>query len=71
MWLFGTTEEARAAIYLKACGWEFRDLWDSINAKRGYGWDENPWVVAVTFETQQRNIDEMPVPSPTPDSEGA
>lgn len=24
----------------------FRKLWDSINAKRGYGWDVNPWVWA-------------------------
>jgi hypothetical protein len=25
-------------------------LWDSINAKRGYGWDENPWVWVIEFE---------------------
>ncbi|MGE4340917.1 MAG: hypothetical protein AB7E55_33945, partial [Pigmentiphaga sp.] len=25
-------------------------LWDSINAKRGYGWDANPWVFAYTYE---------------------
>lgn len=24
-------------------------LWDSINAKRGYGWDKNPWVWVVVF----------------------
>lgn len=24
-------------------------LWDTINAKRGYGWDSNPWVWAITF----------------------
>lgn len=28
----------------------FSDLWDSINAKRGYGWHTNPWVWAVEFE---------------------
>ena len=28
----------------------FADLWDSINAKRGYGWDVNPWVWALTFK---------------------
>ena len=28
----------------------FRHLWDTINAKRGYGWDTNPWVWAVTFK---------------------
>jgi len=25
-------------------------LWDSINAKRGYSWNSNPWVWAVSFE---------------------
>ena len=24
-------------------------LWDTINAKRG-GWDENPWVWAISFK---------------------
>ncbi len=28
----------------------FKVLWDSINAKRGYGWDVNPWVWVVEFE---------------------
>jgi hypothetical protein len=28
---------------------DFRNLWDSINAKRGFGWDQNPWVWAITF----------------------
>jgi hypothetical protein len=28
----------------------FRDLWDSINAKRGAGWDKNPWVWVVEFK---------------------
>lgn len=27
----------------------FRTLWDSINAKRGYEWDGNPWVWVVEF----------------------
>ncbi len=29
---------------------EFMQLWDSINAKRGYGWDTNPWVWVVEFK---------------------
>jgi hypothetical protein len=29
---------------------EFGVLWDSINAKRGFGWDVNPWVWVVSFE---------------------
>lgn len=28
----------------------FERLWDSINAKRGYGWDVNPWVFVVDFK---------------------
>ena len=27
----------------------FAELWDSINAKRGFGWEANPWVWAITF----------------------
>lgn len=28
----------------------FSDLWDSTYAKRGLGWDVNPWVWVVTFK---------------------
>ena len=28
---------------------DFRDLWNSINVDRGYGWDANPWVWCLTF----------------------
>ncbi len=28
----------------------FADLWDSINATRGYGWDVNPWVWVIEFK---------------------
>lgn len=28
----------------------FQKLWDSINAKRGYGWNKNPWVRVTEFE---------------------
>lgn len=29
---------------------EFEELWDSLNAKRGYGWDKNPWVWVLEFK---------------------
>lgn len=29
---------------------EWIHLWDSINAKRGYGWASNPWVWVIGFE---------------------
>jgi hypothetical protein len=28
----------------------FRELWDSINFKRGYGWDANPWCWCISFK---------------------
>lgn len=28
----------------------YRTLWNSINAKRGYGWDANPWVWVIEFK---------------------
>lgn len=28
----------------------YRELWDSLNAKRGYGWKTNPWVWVLTFK---------------------
>lgn len=29
---------------------EFWHLWETINAKRGYGWTTNPWVFVVEFK---------------------
>ena len=29
---------------------EFRHLWDSLNAARGYPWELNPWVWRIEFE---------------------
>lgn len=30
----------------------FRSRWDEINAKRGFGWNANPWVWAITFQVR-------------------
>jgi len=32
----------------------FKQLWDSINKKRGYAWDSNPWVWVIEFRRLQR-----------------
>lgn len=49
-----TTEDALAEGIAKHEQWtprvQFSELWDSINAKRGYGWDSNPWVWVVEFQ---------------------
>jgi len=36
---------ASALMYID----DFQKLWDSINAKRGFGWDANPWVWVIGF----------------------
>lgn len=36
---------ASALLYLS----DYQELWDSINAKRGFGWEANPWVWALSF----------------------
>ncbi len=33
----------------------YRELWDAINGAGA--WDRNPWVVAVTYSVEHRNID--------------
>jgi hypothetical protein len=40
---------ASALMYLD----DYKNLWDALNAKRGYGWDVNPWVWVLSF----RNLD--------------
>ncbi len=36
---------------------KFRELWDSINAKRGYSWASNPWVWVVKFKRREEAAD--------------
>ncbi len=43
--------EAPAALNRRTA---FAGLWDSINAKRRFGWDVNPWVWVYTFKAVVR-----------------
>ena len=40
------TEPERPFIYRD----HFIGIWDSLNAKRGYGWDFNPWVWPIEYK---------------------
>ncbi len=49
--------EVEAPNFIKNPQWEpdsthktgFKHLWDSINRKRGYPWESNPWVWVIEF----------------------
>lgn len=41
--------KAEGIHILRQRDYGFKRVWDSINAKRGYGWDKNPWVWVVEF----------------------
>ena len=51
-WIKG---QARATYFARCadvqmCFEAFEKLWDSINAKSGYGWSANPWVWVIEFK---------------------
>lgn len=46
----GTVNGALAIIHMYEPRRWFSALWNYTNAKRGYGWDSNPWVWALTFQ---------------------
>lgn len=36
----------------------FRDYINLLNKKRGFGWETNPWMWALTFDVHKINVDE-------------
>ena len=34
--------------------WNFKNEWDARNAKRGYGWDSNPYTWVIEFERAEK-----------------
>lgn len=38
---------------------DFQRKWNARHAKRGLGWDANPWVTATTFTVHRSNIDDL------------
>lgn len=36
--------------YCRSLCEKFAETWDALNARRGYSWESNPWVWALTFE---------------------
>lgn len=45
---------------------EWENIWDSINAKRGFGWDTNPWVWVVSFKKEEESYEFKERCSPDP-----
>jgi hypothetical protein len=54
----GMTHSERVGLWTSPAGncidasLAYRYLWDAINAKRGYGWDVNPWVWVIEFNSR-------------------
>jgi hypothetical protein len=49
-------DEKAEGIRSLASNFRFRDLWDSINAERGYGWSVNPWVWVLDFRIATKTL---------------
>jgi hypothetical protein len=49
-----TVKSERFGRYMSAGQYAFAELWDSINAKRGLGWEANPWVWVIGFRKLER-----------------
>jgi hypothetical protein len=39
------------------CG--YAGLWNTLHTTPGARWEDNPWIVAVSFDVEQRNIDQV------------
>lgn len=48
----GSDHGAMSGTTAKDC---YSRLWDAINAKRGFGWDTNPWAWVIEFKPE-RNL---------------
>jgi hypothetical protein len=44
--------DADTIFLLGSARYKFMDLWNKINANRGYSWDSNPWVWVIEFMPQ-------------------
>ena len=44
------SEKEVSAMKLGSYRCAFANIWNSINEKRGFGWDANPWTWAITFK---------------------
>lgn len=58
-WSMGVQEPSISVDAGEVCRKSFASLWNSINGPTA--WDENPFVVAVSFEVVSANISAMPV----------
>lgn len=42
-------DQEASLLWRETLAENFRDLWDGINGRRGFGWHANPWVWCIAF----------------------
>ncbi len=53
-----TGEDNGGEAYYRTAREAFAELWDSINAKRGYSYESNPWVWVIEWDrVWEKNVD--------------
>ena len=45
------------AVKVSSYVYWFKDLWNAHNAKRGYGWDSNPWAWVIEFDRIEKGAE--------------
>ncbi|MER9768991.1 hypothetical protein NKJ09_23335 [Mesorhizobium sp. M0189] len=55
-YLYSDPSKPRTALSATSA---YESLWNGLNEPRGFGWDTNPWVVAVSFSVIKQNIDQV------------
>lgn len=49
-WRAGNHPVKGSALFFPTARVAYQHLWDSLNSKRGHGWDTNPWCWCLTFK---------------------
>lgn len=61
-WSMGVTKPCSTVEGDQLYRMSYATLWNSLHTKPGDRWEDNPWIVAVSFSVEHRNIDANALP---------